>query len=182
LVQITIFKARKFLPAKFTDFLYYPSDGASAGLLIAWNQKDYNIQLRDSRRSALTVQVQSNSDDQNFVLTNIYAPCEHIECSQFFSEIKHLQLTIAEPWVLAGDYNIYRYVSEKNNSNINWAAMDEFNAWINDLELMDVDIANSKFTWSNKIREPTLVKLDRVLINIGWSQKFIHSECRALVR
>jgi exonuclease III len=128
LVEITIFKARKFLPAKFTDFLYYPSDGASAGLLITWNQKDYNIQLRDSRRSALTVQVQSNSDDQNFVLTNIYAPCEHIEHSQFFSEIKHLQLTIAEPWVLAGDYNIYRYVSEKNNSNINWAAMDEFNA------------------------------------------------------
>jgi hypothetical protein len=78
-----------------------------------------------------------------------------------------MQLTVSEPWVLAGDYNIYRYVSEKNNSNINWAAMDEFNAWINDMELMDVDIANSKFTWSNKRRDPTLVKLDRVLINIG---------------
>jgi hypothetical protein len=60
--------------------------------------------------------------------------------------------------------------------------MDEFNAWINDMELMDVDIANSKFTWSNKRRDPTLVKLDRVLINIGWSKKIIHSECRALVR
>jgi hypothetical protein len=60
--------------------------------------------------------------------------------------------------------------------------MDEFNAWINDLELMDIDIANSKYTWSNKRREPTLVKLDRVLINIGWSQKFIHLECRTLLR
>jgi hypothetical protein len=60
--------------------------------------------------------------------------------------------------------------------------MDEFNAWINDLELIDVDIANTKFTWSNKRREPTLVKLDRVLINLAWSQKFMHSECRALVR
>jgi hypothetical protein len=136
----------------------------------------------DSRKTALTVQVQSNSNDLSFTLTNIYAPCEQIERSLFFSEIKQLQLTVSEPWVLAGDYNIYRYVSEKNNSNINWAAMDEFNAWINDMELMDVDIANSKFTWSNKRRDPTLVKLDKVLINISWSQKFIHSECRALVR
>jgi hypothetical protein len=84
--------------------------------------------------------------------------------------------------VLAGDYNIYIYASEKNNSNINWGAINEFNAWINDLELMDIDIANSKFTWSNKRREPTLVKLDRILINLNWSQKFLHSECRTLLR
>jgi hypothetical protein len=37
----------------------------------------------------------------------------------FFDEIKQLHANIDVPWVLAGDYNIYRYVSEKNNSNIN---------------------------------------------------------------
>jgi hypothetical protein len=47
---------------------------------------------------------------------------------------------------------------------------------------MDIDIANSKYTWSNKRREPTLVKLDRVLVNIGWSQKFMHSEYRTFLR
>jgi exonuclease III len=182
LAQITVFKARKFLPPKFTDFLYHPSDGASAGLLIAWSPKDFNIQLLDSRKCALTVLVDSNSDDTQFVLTNVYAPCEQAERSEFFSEIKDLQPTAATPWALAGDFNIYRYASEKNNNNINWAAMDEFNAWINELELMDVDIANTKFTWSNKRRQPTLVKLDRVLINLAWSQKYMHSECRALVR
>jgi hypothetical protein len=177
-----VFKARKFLPPKFTDFIFHPSDGASAGLLIAWSPKDYNIQLLDSRKCALTVLVDSNSDDTQFVLTNVYAPCEQAERSEFFSKIKDLQPTAATPWALAGDFNIYRYASEKNNNNINWAAMDEFNAWINELELMDVDIANTKFTWSNKRREPTLVKLDRVLINLAWSQKYMHSECRALVR
>jgi hypothetical protein len=101
------------------------------------------------------------------ILKNVYAPCELAERSEFFYEIKEIQLPVATPWVLAGDFNIYRYASEKNNNNINWAAMDEFNAWINELELMDVDIANTKFTWSNKRREPTLVKLDRVLINLA---------------
>jgi endonuclease/exonuclease/phosphatase family metal-dependent hydrolase len=96
--------------------------------------------------------------------------------------MKEIAIDTSLPWVLAGDFNIYRYVNEKSNSNINWTAMDEFNAWINDKKLMDVDIANSKYTWSNKRREPTLVKLDRVLINLHWSQRFLHSECRALPR
>jgi hypothetical protein len=90
-----------------------------AGLLIAWNLREYNIQLLDIRKYALIVQVNSNSDDTNFVLTNIYAPCEQADRSEFFSEIKQLQLSVATPWVLAGSFNIYRYASEKNNSNIN---------------------------------------------------------------
>jgi hypothetical protein len=60
--------------------------------------------------------------------------------------------------------------------------MDEFNAWINEMEMMDIEISNSCFTWSNKRREHTLVKVDRVLVNVNWSQKFLHSECRTLLR
>jgi exonuclease III len=35
LSEITVFRAKKFLPNKFSDFLYQPSEGSSAGLLIA---------------------------------------------------------------------------------------------------------------------------------------------------
>lgn len=51
--------------------------------------------------------------------------------------------------------------------------MEEFNTWIKDLELMDVDICNTNFTWTDKRRVPTLVKLDRKLINLTWSQRFV---------
>jgi hypothetical protein len=60
--------------------------------------------------------------------------------------------------------------------------MDEFNAWINDMELIVIEIANFRFTWSNKRREPTMVKLDRLLVNVNWSQKYLHPECRTLLR
>jgi exonuclease III len=182
LTEISVFKARNFLPPRLTEFVYQPSEGASAGLIIAWNPKNHCVQVIDSRKHAITVAVQASSDDTFFTLTNVYAPCDHGERTLFFDEIKQLQNDIAGPWMLAGDYNIYRYASKKNNSNINWGAMDELNAWINDLELMDIDIANSKFTWPNKRREPTLVKLDRILINLNWSQNFLHSECRTLLR
>jgi hypothetical protein len=100
------------MSARFTEFFYQPSDGASARLLIAWSPKEYNVELMDIRKRALTVKIESSSDDTKN-LTNVYVPCDQAERSMFFSEIKQLQLAIECPWVLAGYYNIYRYVSEK---------------------------------------------------------------------
>ena len=40
----------------------------------------------------------------------------------------------------------------------------------------------NNFNWTNKRRQSTLVKLDRVLVNICWSQRFVGSDCRALPR
>jgi exonuclease III len=39
LTEILVFKARNFLPPRLTEFVYQPSEGASAGLIIAWNPK-----------------------------------------------------------------------------------------------------------------------------------------------
>jgi endonuclease/exonuclease/phosphatase family metal-dependent hydrolase len=83
---------------------------------------------------------------------------------------------------LAGDFNIYRYAHEKSNDNIAWADIETFNDWINEMELMEIEICNSRYTWSNMRRDPTLVKLDRVLVNLQWGQKFLHSECKTLAR
>ncbi|EEC68954.1 hypothetical protein OsI_37680 [Oryza sativa Indica Group] len=58
--------------------------------------------------------------------------------------------------------------------------MENLNECINSEELVDIDIPNRCFTWSNKRRNPTLVKLDRVFINILWSQSFPHTEAKAI--
>jgi hypothetical protein len=92
---------------KFSDFLYQPSKGTSAGLLIAWNPKDYKVTMMDRRKHAITVQNNSNSDDTSCVLTNIYTPCDQHDISVFFAEIKQLKDIISLPWVLAGHCNIY---------------------------------------------------------------------------
>ena len=67
---------------------------------------------------------------------------------------------------------MYRYTFEKSNGRINWSVMEQFNDWINMHGLMDIDISNRRFTWSNKRRDPILAKLDRVPINAIWSQDF----------
>ena len=39
----------------------------------------------------------------------------------------------------------------------------------------DVQIDNRLFTWSNKREQPTLVRLDRVLVNAAWNLSFLQS-------
>ena len=58
--------------------------------------------------------------------------------------------------------------------------MEDFNTWINQMELIDIHISNRRYTWSNNRRDPTLVRLDRILVNVSWSQSFIGTECKAI--
>ncbi|EEC83473.1 hypothetical protein OsI_28982 [Oryza sativa Indica Group] len=80
-----------------------------------------------------------------------------------------------------GDFNIYRFPHEKNNDSINTRGMEEFNSWINGEGLFDIGIPSRKFTWSNKRRCPTSVKLDRVLIDTAWNQTFANASAKALI-
>jgi hypothetical protein len=167
---------------KYTGYVYQPTDGTTGGILVAWSEKDLDVSEIHKNKHSLTVYVRSTSDETAFTVTNVYAPCDASRRLLFFDDMKSLQHNVSGPWVLAGDLNIYRYAHEKNNNNISWTDMENFIDWINQMELMDIEICNSKYTWSNMRRDPTLVKLERVIVNIQWGQKFLHSACRTLGR
>ena len=50
-----------------------------------------------------------------------------------------------------------------------------FNDWIRCHGLDDGEFCNRSFTWSNKREHPTLVRLDRVLVNAHWHLAFVQS-------
>ncbi|KAK1287844.1 hypothetical protein QJS10_CPB19g00176 [Acorus calamus] len=63
--------------------------------------------------------------------------------------------------------------------------MRVFSAWINDEELMDMELQNQHFTWRSMREEPSLARLDRVLIDLEWDKLFsnvryapFHASCR----
>ena len=75
---------------------------------------------------------------------------------------------------------MYMFKHEKSQGRKNWALMDRFNSWIREHALDDIDITNRSFTWSNKREEPTLIKLDRVLVNAEWNLGFLNTTATAL--
>nr|XP_040252249.1 uncharacterized protein LOC120969201 [Aegilops tauschii subsp. strangulata] len=58
--------------------------------------------------------------------------------------------------------------------------MDSFNSWIRAHGLDEIEVNNRRFTWSNKRVNPTLVRLDRVLVNTDWLLGFAHVSADAI--
>jgi hypothetical protein len=47
-----------------------------------------------------------------------------------------------------------------------------FNAIIGSLDLREIVLSGSQFTWANRRENPIYEKLDRVLASVEWEQKF----------
>ena len=84
------------------------------------------------------------------------------------------------PWVLLGDFNIVRSISEKEGGDLSWnSAMDELNTCCSNADLDDLRFKGHWFTWSNKnLANPILRKLDRALINPRWTSCYPNAEAK----
>lgn len=82
-------------------------------------------------------------------------------------------------WAVMGDFNLICRVDDKSNSNINLRMLRRFRGAINDLELKDLPLLGRRFTWSNEQAQPTMTKIDKVLVSKDWEAKFPDYQLRA---
>jgi hypothetical protein len=74
--------------------------------------------------------------------------------------------------LIGGDFNLCRYAADKSNGRINKKIADCFNDWINRCALIEFNLANRKFTWSNNQAIPILTKLDRIFASPNWERAY----------
>ena len=55
----------------------------------------------------------------------------------------------SRPTLIAGDFNLVRFSSDKNNGIINHKWADAFNEWVGKWALIELDPANKRYTWTN---------------------------------
>jgi hypothetical protein len=48
---------------------------------------------------------------------------------------------------------------------------------VQELELMDIHLHGRMYTWSNERENPTLVRLDRVLVTLDWEERYTACHC-----
>ena len=78
----------------------------------------------------------------------------------------------AGSWVIGGDFNIIRFIHEKNTSSRVTRSMRNFEAFVNDYSLRDCPLLNAKFTWINGCDPLILCKLDRFLVLNDWEKLY----------
>jgi hypothetical protein len=86
------------------------------------------------------------------------------------------------PSLIGGDFNILRFAAEKNKGGGITRFSDEFNSIISKFALRELPLSGGMFTWSNNQENPTLEKLDRILINHEWKNLFPLSSARKIPR
>ena len=90
----------------------------------------------------------------------------------FLEELEAIRDSCSGPWAVCGDFNLILNEADKNNARINRANLSRFRRTVEDLELQDLHLHGRCFTWSNERENPTLVRLERVLVSIEWDVLF----------
>jgi exonuclease III len=75
--DITNQKAKTFLPNHLNAFAYKPSIGSAGGILNAASNNCFNIKSITQHQFALTTIITSTSNNQEIMVTNVYAPTNH---------------------------------------------------------------------------------------------------------
>jgi hypothetical protein len=107
-----------------------------------------------------------------FWVVDIYGPAQHEHSENFILELSNCCVVETLPIVLGSDFNLIRSNNDRNKGQGDQRLMNIFNNFIGRFQLREIFMSGPKFTWSNKQRDPTLIKLDRILVSDSWEANF----------
>ncbi|KAI9087491.1 hypothetical protein K1719_030631 [Acacia pycnantha] len=99
---------------------------------------------------------------------------------------KKISRDTVEPWLIARDFNeIKSPLEQKGGGRINEARCRNFNEWIQNCKLLDIEPCGPFFTWKGPKWEgldQVYKRLDRCLCNTQWQEKFSRADVRVIPR
>ena len=182
LEEIPHFKKLSLLPAPLQSLVFLPYVGASGGIVTAWNQNDFELITHSLDSFSLTTHFRATASDLSFFVTNVYGPCDSALKHSFLAELTSIASSIQGAWALVGDFNLIWFPGDKSNDYFDVHVASIFNEFINDSSLLEIPLLDRRYTWTNNQSEPTLVRLDRALVNTNWNVLLPNSSLTALPR
>ena len=156
---------RKLDSTKEFSWHWTPSSGKSGGMLSGIKNDRFEVENFDNGEFMIIANVFDKSLRKHWTLANIYGPAQDEFKESFLSELSNFCFKAKYPILMGGDFNILRFSFDKNKKFVENNFSCVFNLIINSYELRELTLAGGKFTWSNNRKDPTLEKLDRVLIS-----------------
>ncbi|KAL8151049.1 hypothetical protein V2J09_020857 [Rumex salicifolius] len=117
----------------------------------------------------------SRSGEAMWLLSVIYASPNPSSREELWRRLLDFSGSNATPWLLMGDFNETRLLSERTGDSDNMRRRcEKFNNWIDEMCLVDIGFSGPKYTWSRGREHSTRIcaRLDRGLCNIEWHTLF----------
>ena len=153
------------------DFL--PAMNVSGGILLGWNNDCWTAS--DVHKGWYTISAKLSapgaSTDQWWI-TVVYGPQLDHEKVEFLDELLHFRDSHPGPWFLCGDFNMIYRAQDKNNGRLDRRCMRRFRAFLNRVNLEELNLVGRRFTWSSERERPTLELLDRMFASMDWFAAF----------
>lgn len=126
--------------------------------------------------------LENKSNGFRWEIINVYGLVIPADRLGFISDLSYRLLCTEWPFLIGGDFNMYRFPTDKSNDNIELNVMDAFNEFISEFALSDIYRRGGRLTWTNKQENLVQVALDRVLVNHAWEIKYPLSSLQSLLR
>lgn len=109
------------------------------------------------------------------IFANVYGPCQSSDGLKVWKSLLNLRNCFPNPWCVGGDFNEIRNLGEMQGSSNRDKGMADFNDFIDGLEVIDLPMFGTKFTWANSDNVAKWSRLDRFLIHSEWLSRFIET-------
>ncbi|KAL8492272.1 hypothetical protein ACS0TY_023777 [Phlomoides rotata] len=156
------------------NWAFKAGDGNSGGLLTIWDANKFKKSSVWTARGMLAINGIWLMDDSRCSLINVYAPHTLRHKWELWDTIA----TVTEQYKdcrvgIIGDFNAIQEYSERcgRSSNLDVKDMDKFEEFINVSNLLEIKMIGKKFTWYRP-DGCYKSKLDRLLVNVEWSNKW----------
>jgi len=85
-------------------------------------------------------------------------------------------------WLILGDFNLIRKVSDRNKPGADLPLMERFNEVISEAGLIEIPLFGRKYTWSNNQSPLLLERLDWFFTLVDWTEAYPNTLASSLVR
>lgn len=103
----------KYLLSFFnSEVAYNQAINSAGGILIAW-KRSFQLLSSWSSRHCVTVLLRQTSSGWLIQITSVYGPTEDALKHGFISELHSIAASTSAPWILAGDFNLTRWLTDR---------------------------------------------------------------------
>jgi len=166
------------------DYLWKcnPSRGKSGGILVGIKVELYDVGFFRQGEYMLQMNLWDKTNKVKWNLLVVYGAAQEENKNAFLAELSSFCSTNNEPILIGGDFNIIRFAKERNTMTGVLRHTPLFNSLIQFYELKELVMCGGLYTWTNNQENPTLEKLDRILVTRDWEDIFPQAVINRLPR
>lgn len=175
---------KDFVLKKFSELDYASSfiinpQGVGGGLALFW-KKEVLLTVKEGSRNFIDTCLQLDKEPVH--VTFVYGEPEKAKRKDLWNLLSTKHIDPNQSWMLTGDFNELVDISEKVGGPIRpEGSFCDFRSFLNGNDLYDLQHTGNSLSWrGTRHTHIVLCRLDRVLINCAWAERYPASYCEYL--